>query len=165
MSQTGNVLETIRTRRTIKTFKPDPVARELLQELLNAASWAPNHRMTEPWQVLFVGPETRAKLHHKTDFGGAPVLLAILCEPGKTEIDQEEHYAAVACFITNFMLAAWEKGIGTGWSSLAASQHVRELLGVQEGTKVVGLLPVGYPAEVPSPKERTPMEQKIKYLP
>jgi nitroreductase len=157
--------EWVMTRRNIKQFRPDPVDRVQLLAWLEAASYAPNHRMTEPWEVLIIGPETRALLHHKTDFGGAPLVLAVLSTPAKTQIDRDEHYAAVACFLQNFMLLAHAHGVGTGWSSLGTSPKVRSLLGVGEGYEVVGLIPVGYPAEVPAPKARTPIEQKIRELP
>lgn len=159
------ITDVIRTRRNIKKFKSDPVSREEIKDLLETARFAPNHRMTEPWEILFIGPEIREKLNHKTNFGDAPEVLAILSTPAKTSIDRDEHYAAVACFIQNFMLAAWAKEIGTGWSSFGASPHVKELLGVEVGYEVVGMIPVGYPAEIPAIKERTPIEVKIKDLP
>ncbi|WP_018132578.1 nitroreductase family protein [Effusibacillus pohliae] len=164
MNQTNTVISAVRGRRNIKSFKPDPIPRELLEELLEAASYAPNHRLTEPWEILVVGPATRALLNHKTNFGGAPVVLAILSKPANTQVDRDEYYAATACFIQNFMLAAWEKGIGTGWSSLGLSKHAREVLQIEPGYEVVGLIPVGYPAEVPEAKPRTAIGQKIREL-
>jgi nitroreductase len=153
--------ECISARRNIKSFKPDPIPRETVLELLQIASYAPNHRMTEPWEIYVLGPETREKLAHKTNFGGAPVVLAIACTPAKTQIDRDEHYAATACFIQNLMLAAWEKGIGTGWSSIAASERARQIIGIPEGYEVVGVIPMGIPSEVPTVKERTSIEQKL----
>jgi nitroreductase len=160
-----NVLEAIVSRRTIKQFKPDPVSEEKVKEWLQAAAYAPNHRMTEPWEVMFVGKETRAQVKHKTDFGGAPLLLAVAATPAKTTIDRDEHLEAVACFIQNFMLLAHAEGVGTGWSSIGSSPRVRNLLGLPQGCEVVGFIPVGYPLEVPKPKPRTPIEQKIRHLP
>jgi nitroreductase len=160
-----NVLEAIKTRRNIKQFKPDPLEREKVLQWLQAAACAPNHRMKEPWEILWIGPETRAQIPHKNNFGGAPVLLAILSAPALNPIDRDEHYAAVSCFIQNFLLAAHAEGVGTGWSSAGAGKKVQELLGVQPGYEVVGLLPVGYPADIPAPKERTPIEQKLRDLP
>jgi nitroreductase len=160
-----NVLELIQSRRNIKAFKPDPISREQLTAWLQAASYAPNHRMTEPWEILFIGPETRAKLHHKTDFGGAPVVIAVLSTPAHTELDREEHIAAVSCFLQNFMLSAHAEGVGTGWSSLGASPKAREVLGVQAGYDVVGIIPIGIPDSVPEAKPRTDISVKIKELP
>jgi len=160
-----NVHQALVTRRTIKSFQADPVDRARIEEWLQFAAHAPNHRMTEPWEVCFIGPQTRQLLQHKTDFGGAPVLLAILSRPGQTPLARDEHLAATACFIQNFLLAAHADGYGVGWSSLGASARVRDLLGVEQGTEIVALLPVGRPATIPSLKARTPITAKIHDLP
>lgn len=160
-----NIIELITSRRNIKSFKPDSVPRDKIVAWLQAASYAPNHRMTEPWEILWIGPDTREKLHHKNNFGGAPVVLALLSTPAKTELDREEHMAAVNCFIENFMLAAHAEGYGTGWSSLGASPKSKEILGVQPGYDVVGLIPVGVPDTVPEPKPRTDINAKMRELP
>jgi nitroreductase len=160
-----NLIVLITSRRNIKAFKPDAIAREQIVAWLQAASYAPNHRMTEPWEIVFIGPETRAKLHHKHDFGGAPVVLAVLSTPAHTPLDRDEHIEAVSCFLQNFMLAEHAEGVGTGWSSLGASPKAREVLGVQEGYDVVGLIPVGIPETIPAAKPRADLAAKIKELP
>src|SRR3954453_6566126 len=50
------VSEAIRTRRTHKAFKPEPVDRAVLDELFELARWAPNHNLTNPWRFRVVGP-------------------------------------------------------------------------------------------------------------
>ncbi|WP_276357192.1 nitroreductase family protein [Cohnella caldifontis] len=157
--------ETIRNRRTIKAFKPDPIPEAEWTAWLEAASHAPNHRMTEPWEVLVVGPNARAELNHKTDFGQAPLVLAILSKPAPTPLDRDENLMASACFAQNFQLAAHEAGAGVFWSSIGASPRNRAILGVPEDYDVVGVFGVGYPAEVPPAKPRTPIAGKIKRLP
>lgn len=159
-----NITKLIKTRRNIKSFKPDPIAESDLMSWLEAASYAPNHRMTEPWELLFVGPETRAKLNHKSDFGGAPALIAITSKPAATPFERDENVMAVSCFIQNFLLAAHDAGVGVLWSSIAASQAKSDILGVPQGHDVVGVLAIGYPAEIPAVKPRTPIASKITYL-
>jgi len=68
---------------------------------------------------------------------------------------------ASACFAQNFLLAAHSEGAGTFWSSLAASPRSREILGIPEDQDVVGIFGIGFPAELPPLKERTPIAQKI----
>jgi len=48
----------IRSRRTHKSFGPEPVPPETLDELLELARWAPNHHRTNPWRFRVIGPET-----------------------------------------------------------------------------------------------------------
>ncbi|WP_307397052.1 nitroreductase family protein [Paenibacillus anaericanus] len=154
----------IKTRRTIKMFKPDPIGESDLMNWLEAASYAPNHRMTEPWELLFLGPDTRAKLNHKTDFGSAPVVFAIISKPAATSFERDENIMASSCFAQNFLLAAHEAGVGSYWASLGALPHNRNILAVPEDYDVIGIFGVGYPVEVPNAKPRTPIMSKITYL-
>jgi nitroreductase len=160
-----NVLDVIKNRRTIKKFKTDAVPLDLIYSWLEAAKMAPNHRMTEPWEVYFVGPETRAKLNHKTDFGNAPVLIAVLSKHGASAIEKEENALATACFVQNFNLAAWAGGVGTFWSSIGITAKNQEILGVPENYDLIGVLAIGYPELIPDPKPRTSIMNKIKNLP
>jgi nitroreductase len=159
------ILEIIKTRRNIKSFKSDMVDLNLVQNWLEAAAMAPNHRMTEPWEVYFIGENTREKLNHKTNFGNAPILIAVLSKQGSTKVETEENVVATSCFIQNFNLAAWDAGVGTFWSSIGITPKNRELLGIPDDYDIIGVLGVGYPEVIPEPKPRTPMKTKIRHLP
>ncbi|MEH7114201.1 nitroreductase [Neobacillus niacini] len=161
----NNVLDVIQNRRTIKKFKTDDVPLDLIQSWLEAAKMAPNHRMTEPWEVYFVGPETRAKLNHKTNFGDAPVLIAVTSNHGASAAEKEENAMATACFVQNFNLAAWAGGVGVFWSSIGMTAKNREILRVPANTDLIGVLAIGYPEVIPEPKPRTSIINKIKNLP
>src|SRR5947199_10240426 len=52
----------IRTRRTHKAFRPDPVSREVLGDLFDLARWAPNHNLTNPWRFRVLGPASLSRL-------------------------------------------------------------------------------------------------------
>ncbi|PWW08651.1 nitroreductase [Paenibacillus cellulosilyticus] len=158
------VMDLIKSRRTIKMFKPDPIAEGDLLAWLEAASYAPNHRLNEPWEIRMVGPETRARLRHKTDFGGAPVVLAIVSRPAATPFERDENVMAVSCFSQNLLLAAHEAGAGVYWASLGALPHNRDILGVPQDYDVIGVFGIGYPAEVPAARPRTPIDTRITYL-
>ncbi|QIZ08658.1 nitroreductase [Priestia megaterium] len=159
-----DIIDIIYSRRNIKNFKSDPVTIEQISKWLQAGTMAPNHKMTEPWEVYMVGAETREKLNHKTNFFHAPVVLAILSKHGANEIEKIENAHATACFVQNFNLAAWAEGVGTFWSSMGGAPKNREILGVPDGYDVIGIFGVGYPEEINEPKERTPIQEKIKYL-
>jgi nitroreductase len=160
-----NILEAIKSRRNIKNFKADLVDLNLIEEWLEAAAMAPNHRLTEPWEIYFIGENTRGQLNHKTNFGNAPILMAVLSKQGSTKVETEENMVAVSCFIQNFNLAAWGAGVGTFWSSIGITPKNHELLGIPDNYDLIGMLGVGYPEVIPEPKPRTPMQTKIKHLP
>lgn len=160
-----DILDIIKSRRNIKKFKTDGVPLDLIYSWLEIAKMAPNHRMTEPWEVYFVGPDTRAKLNHKTNFGNAPVLIAVLSKHGTSAIEKEENAMATACFIQNFNLAAWAGGVGTFWSSIGITAKNRGILGVPDNYELIGVLGIGYPEIIPDSKPRTSIMNKIKHLP
>lgn len=160
-----SIINIIKSRRIIKKFKQDSIDHQQILSWLQVATMAPNHRMTEPWEFIFVGPQTRASLNHKTDFGNAPVVITVLSKQGKSIIETEENRSATSCLIQNFMLAAWEAGVGTFWSSIGATTKNRNVLNVPDGFDVIGVLAVGYPEEIPDAKQRTPIDQKISELP
>jgi nitroreductase len=160
-----NALDVIKTRRNIKKFKSAEIDQNLIISWLEAAAMAPNHRMTEPWEISFIGVETREKLNHKTNFGNAPIVLLILSKHGATSVETEENALATACFIQNFNLAAWAEGVGTFWSSIGITPKNRGILRVSEGYDIIGVLGVGYPEVIPDPKPRTPIGNKMRSLP
>jgi nitroreductase len=160
-----NMIELIKARRNIKKFKTDPIESEKVLNWLQAAAMAPNHRMTEPWEIYFLGPETRARLNHKTNFGNAPIVMAILSRHGNTAIETEENALAAACFIQNLNLAVWSEGAGTFWSSIGNTQKNRVILGISEEYDVIGVIAIGIPEEIPEAKPRTAITDKIKKLP
>jgi nitroreductase len=178
------VAETIRQRRTVKQFLPQPVPRAHLLELIELAGWAPNHRMTEPWRFYVIEGPMRAQLgaiagqitadkivgsggdaetaRRKGDEAGAtwsavPTLLYVTAlRDANPEID-EENYGAVCCALQNFALAAHAAGIGTSWSSgaVAAAPALHALVGAGANERMVGLIRVGYlDPAVAPPKSR-----------
>jgi nitroreductase len=160
-----DILEVITKRRNIKKFKDAPIEHDSIQKWLQAAAMAPNHRLTQPWEIYVIGPETRAKINHKTNFGNAPYVMAVLSRHGSTAIETAENAYATACFIQNFNLAAWAEGAGTFWSSVSISAKNREILGVPENYDIIGTIAVGIPEEIPEPKPRDPIQSKMKQLP
>ncbi|MFC1911287.1 nitroreductase [Chloroflexota bacterium] len=57
-----DVIEAIRTRRSIRLFKPDPVSRKVLEELLDASRWAPSGGNVQPWYFEVLAGEALAKV-------------------------------------------------------------------------------------------------------
>src|SRR5690606_4290161 len=110
-----DVFEAIERRRSIKRFSPGPVSREEIERLLDAAVRAPNHRMTEPWGFIVLGPEARrqyadlrarskaadvadpaqaeaiaAKVREETE--AVPAMIAVTCLLAEDAMQREEDY-------------------------------------------------------------------------
>lgn len=159
-----NLSDVIQSRRHVKFFKADAVDKKELTKWLGIASYAPNHRMNQPWEILLVGDEARSKLNHKANFGDAPVVLAFLSKAADNPVDRDENLIAVSCFIQNFTLLAHANGVGTRWTSVASQPHARDALQVTDDYEIVEIMGVGYPVDVPQPKTHAPIEEKIREL-
>ena len=115
-----NVDEAIRTRRTHKVYRPDPVPREQLDQLFELARWAPNHHLTNPWRFRVLGPRSLEALKQAHPEGAAkldraPTLIACSVVQNGDEAQDEEDVAAAACAVYAIMLAAHARGIATYW--------------------------------------------------
>jgi nitroreductase len=141
----------IRTRRTHKAFAPEPVAREELGELLELASWAPNHNLTVPWRFRVIGPATLARLKEVAGPEGAakldraPTLVVVSCVlAGDPDQDEEDlHATAVASYIV--LLAAHARGLAGYWRTpgLLRTEAGRAAVGLPAEERFVGLLHLG----------------------
>ena len=181
----ATVASVIRGRRTIGAFIAEVPPREIVLEALELARWAPNHKKTEPWHVVWLGPETvRAVIEINTriiaetkgaaeaeskakKWAQVPGWLVITCDLASDPFRREEDYAACCCAIQNLQLALWSAGIGTKWSTGEVTRHPDCLaqLGIDPARqRIVGMLWYGYPAVVPE-QTRQPVESFLRELP
>lgn len=182
-----------RSRRTLKPIAMDPdrrVPREVLEDVLGDAIWAPTHGLTQPWRFhVFDTPEARGRLagalvgiyeattpeplrdagkRAKLDAGPrrAPVAIALLArvEPGG-KIQEWEEIAAASCAAQNLMLSACEKGLGSFWSSppAACGREFADWLGADPRDRPLGLIYLGWPlADAPMPvSSRGPLAERV----
>jgi len=175
------VLEAIRTRRSIGVVRPERPPRQAIETMIEAATTAPNHRLTEPWRFFVLAGEAR------TDFGHAcaeaqavrradgeienlaayqaamnkplraPVIVAVAVEPVVgPKIEEIEEIAAGAAAIENMLLVAHALGLGAIWrtGSPAYDPAVKAFFGLAPTASILGFVYVGYPAIVPEPRRR-----------
>jgi nitroreductase len=162
----------IRTRRTHKRYRPEPVSRETLDELFELARWAPNHHLTEPWRFRVIGPETLWRLKHAAGDAArkldrAPTLVvASVVLGGDPEGDFEDTCAAAAASYI-VLLAAHARGLAGYWRTPAVlrSPDGRTAVGIEDGERVLGLLHLGYPVSDPTPPLRLDPSAHRVFLP
>lgn len=182
---TLSVREAIVQRRSIKKFNGQPVAKEDVVAILDDAKWAPNHGTREPWRVVMGAEESLPKIHE---------LLRDLAIPKWQELDEAalhtqmqkftlpgayafvlvtedmrqkerlEDYGAVASYLQNVQLLAWEKGIGTCWKTpgFLDSPKFREALNAAPNERVVSMLQIGYFDEAPKAAKRKEADDFIR---
>src|SRR6187401_3499727 len=158
-----DVVDAIRSRRTVKAFEPEPVDRETLDELFELARWAPNHNLTNPWSFRVICPESLAALKEAAGeeaaakLDRAPTLVVVsVAETGDPVQDEEDHAAAaVAAYIV--LLAAHARGLAGYWRTPAVLRTPRgcSAAGVPDGERAIGLLHLGPRRQEKEPPERS----------
>jgi nitroreductase len=151
MAHHRHVADAIRSRRTHKIYRSEPVPRETLDELLELARWAPNHHLTNPWRFRVLGPASLDRLKQAAPDGAAkldraPTLVACSVVQTGDELQNAEDICAGACAVYAVMLAAHERGIATYWRTPQAMREPagREALGIGADEYVLGLLHLGF---------------------
>jgi nitroreductase len=163
----------IRTRRTHKAFGSERLGREEIEELLDLARWAPNHRLTAPWRFRVLGPEALRRLQEVAGPEGAakldraPTLIVASCASAGDSVQEEEdlHATAVASYIV--LLAAHGRGLAGYWRTPAVlrEEEGRRAVGLRAGERFVGLLHLGPPRQEREPPPRPNVEQTTIFLP
>jgi nitroreductase len=182
------VVTAIENRRTIHEFQPDPIAEQTLWRILDTARWAPNHRLTEPWRFTIIGMQSReamadalarqisrdgdalenARVEARRKVISSPILLAVTCRMEGSAAQKAEDLAAVCAAVQNIQLAAWGQGIGSHWNTGRVTRlpETEALLGLSSrGEELVGFLYLGYPARIPEPPKRRPIDDFVRRLP
>ncbi len=146
-----DAIEAMKTRRSVRSFKPDPVPKEVIEDIVDCARLAPTALNYQPWEFIVVtDPQMRKRIADETDYGKfiaqAPICIAVFCRNVKYYL--EDGSAATQ----NLLLAAHAHGLGACWvagDKKPYASRIAELLGVPSGYKLVSLVAMGYPAEKP----------------
>ena len=164
--------EAIRTRRTHKSFAPEPLARELIEELFDLARYAPNHHLTQPWRFRLLGPRALERLKEAAGpseapkLDRAPTLVVASVRLTGAQQQDEEDICATAAAIYAVLLGAHERGIASYWRTPAVLRTAagRAAVGVPDGERVLSLVHLGLPRTEPPPREREPVATYLSFL-
>jgi len=159
----------------------------IIEQLLENANWAPNHKQTEPWRfTVFTGEGLKAFAQFQADKykekAGAsfaqdkydnmlknPLLASHIISLGMKRhegLPEVEEIAAVACAVQNMYLTATAYGVGCYWTTggVTFNESARPFFGLGEQDKLLGFLYVGEIA-VPSPAgKRGPIAEKVNWV-
>jgi nitroreductase len=168
-----DVESAIRSRRTHKAFAPEPLPRELVDELLEMGRWAPNHHLTNPWRFRVVGPAALASLKEAagpeaaSKLDRAPTLIAATVVRSEDPVEDQEDLCATACAVYAVLLAAHGRGLAGYWRTpgVLRTQPGLEALGIPPSERFVALIHLGWPRQEREPPERRPTADVVTYLP
>lgn len=169
-----SILELVKSRRSIRSFKPDPVPEEDLMKILEAARWAPSAGNCQPWDFIIV---TKDNLKRKLAMAAlgqfwiteAPVVIVVCANIPRTSWRYGERgkslYAIqdTAAATQNILLTAHALGYGTCWVGAFNEEEVRRVLNIPRDVRPVAIIPLGKPNEKPRAPPRIPLEEIIHW--
>ena len=177
--------EVLTGRRTINLYLQTPVPRQLVMDAIEAATWAPNHHVTEPWRFFLMGPDTIARTldliraivtatkgpelgdFKAKSWAEKPGWLTVTCRRSDDDLREREDYAACSVAVQNFMLYLWKAGVGSKWTTGPITRDKRffDILGVDpEREFVVGMIWFGFPKVTPE-QSRKSLSEVVEELP
>jgi nitroreductase len=165
-------MDVVKSRRSIRHFADQPVEEEKLQKILEVINSAPSAGNLQAYEVYIVRRvEQRAALAraaYDQDFiTQAPVALVFCTHSARSEVRYRKRGkrlytlqdATIAC--TFAMLAITDLGLGSVWVGAFDDDAVRQVMQLPPGLAPVAILPIGYPAEHPSPRSRRRLNELI----
>ena len=165
------MFEAIKGRRSVRSYKPDPVEAHKIDALKDAIVWAPSAGNLQSRHFYFVyNKKVRKKLVAAAlgqGFVAEAPLVIIGCADTRISHRYGERGASlysvqdVACSVENLMLAAHSLGLATVWVGAFREERVSEIMGLPEYMRPVAIVPVGYPAESPEKPGRHPKDKAI----
>lgn len=166
-----DVYEAVLKRRTIRKFKQEPIDREVLIKLVNAARYAPSGANMQPLKYMIVDdPNLNNKVfstlkwagyiapHGDPKKGEEPVAYIIVL--ADTSIRKDGYELDAGAAVQNILLTAEGENIGSCWLGSINRDDLRKHLGIDENLCINSVLALGYKAEVSVAQDQ---DGSIKY--
>lgn len=161
-----DTIQAITTRRSVREFTEEPVSREELDGLVEAARWAPSGLNNQPWRFVVVTDralieEISRMTRYRGVLHGAAAAIAVFMS-AEDSYDRTKDLLACGAAVQNLLLAAHEEGLGACWLGeiLARRADVEALLEVSDDLELVAVVAVGRP----SPRERTGVRHPLEKI-
>ena len=183
------IQDIIKNRRAVfhSQYNDEPITKDEILKILEAANWAPTHKRTEPWRFkVFHGDsqeklgkfmaetykETTEKFSENTfnkmfnNAVKAKCVIAICMQRDpKESLPEWEEIASIAMAVQNMWLAASEMKIGGYWSSPGLIKYMGQHIDLNEGESCFGLFHMGkYDEELPEGTRKTSIEEKTVWI-
>lgn len=172
-------------------YSGEVIKKELIEEILENANWAPSHKLTEPWRfTVFSGDGLKtlgtfmSALYKKisTEKGtfeeskfeklkNKPLLASHIIAIGmkrdeKERLPEIEEIESVACAVQNMHLTATAFGIGAYWGSggITYVEEAKSFFGLGPKDKLLGFMYLGIPKSIFPKSKRKPIAEKVTWI-
>lgn len=169
-----SILETIKSRRSIRAFKDKPIPEEIINQLVEAIIWAPSAGNLQSRKFYLIHNQDIKKSLVEAAWGQAFIAQAPLVLVGCINLQIKNHYGTrgttlygpqdVAASVQSLMLLAQSAGLGTVWTGAFNESAVTKILNLPDYLRPVAIVPVGYPDEKPEPPGRVSKKDALEVI-
>ena len=159
------ISKVIRQRRSIRKFTAQIPGEQEIEQILEAARWAPSGQNNQPWKFMVIEDTiTREGLAQFTSYKrivrGAPISI-VICLDSTISYNRDKDLMAIGAAIQNMLLCAYSLGLGSCWLGeiINRKEKVSEYLGLAGEFEIMAVLAIGYPAENPGEVTRRPLKE------
>ena len=163
-------LDLARRRYSVRSYKSDPVEKEKLSRILEAARLAPTAANRQPYTLIVIHTADREaellRIYSKVWFVEAPIVICACGIPAKNWVRKDgKNYndVDVAIVMDHLVMAATAEGLGTCWIAAFDPAKTKEILGLPEGVEPIAFTPLGYAADQPPRKKRKSLSELVRY--
>jgi nitroreductase len=164
-----DILDIIKSRRSIRKFEGREVPEEHLEKVLEAGRWAPSGLNNQPWRFAVIRDKTtREEISGLTHYSGvvkaADVLIAVFMDSASGYHRVKDAQSIGAC-MQNMLLEAHALDLGAVWLGeiIRSDEQIRRLLGLGAELELMAVIALGYPAESPKATKRKALKDLIVY--
>jgi nitroreductase len=165
-----DVFKAIKSRYSVRGYKPDAVSDDDLAQVLEAARQAPTAANRQPFRIIVVHTAGReeelSRIYGRRWFLTAPLVLAVVAVPGEAwrRMDDKPYDEVDATIAMDHMvLAATALGLGTCWIAAFDPDAAREVLGLPDEVEPIAFTPLGHPDKERAQTGRRALEELVRY--
>jgi len=162
-------------RFSCRSFSPEPIPKDTLLDLLEAATWAPNAGNLQPWHfVVVLDPARRSALAaaawNQHFIAAAPAVVVVCVLPERSARLYRQRGRELYCLqdtaaaTQNLLLAATAAGLGSCWVGAFDERAVAAVLETPSDWTPVAIVPLGRPAEGPQRRSRLPLDRVVTWV-
>ncbi len=147
------ILDIIRSRRSVRKYTGEPVQDITINEILEAARWAPSGLNNQPWRFVIIKDDSFKKkiselTHYSSIVAGSTFLIAVFYNQ-PAGYNRDKDLMSIGAAIQNMLLYAHEAGIGSVWLGeiLKNKDKINALLGIDGSNEFVAITAFGFPGE------------------
>ena len=163
------MLDMIKTRRSVRRFRPEPIPDDLIEKILEAGRWAPSGLNNQAWRFAVVTDKAiivkiSGLTHYAKIVLAAQALIPVFLDTAKSYHREKDIQSIGAC-LQNMLLEVHALGLGAVWLGeiIKSSDQIKQILGLPEELELVAVIAMGYPDETPRATKRKGLKDLIVY--